>query len=489
MKLQNSNDSNNLFFSSFSKDINEKDQNDYLNKYHNLFGNSFSDVELLDIFARNNYNDEKITNDIKTLLLIENNNKSTENNNDETEDYHLPSFGQSNDSKKQKNKYKKDNKTYSPCSSTYEKKIFQKDTDFSSDNLPLINNEENEYKKDLLLEYKKDLFKKLRNANYTYKPNKNKKDELNFYNVIESKIEQNNNFNNNNQNEIRIIELDRKKYNLKNCSHSPECHSYQIKNFTQLNNNKNIDKESKKKYFRYFFENMKNYSKNNPKKNSNLNYRKSTDFGIRKNIFDIINNVEINEKKIYTYKKGKINNFNKNSTNISNLTIETKNNIFISACYDNPQRDILLKLVNEKKKENPDKIIEFLYPQIPPMPNIPFYTNIYPQYNQYNPYTNPYIIPNPTQYSIQTPLNEDQLNNEQILNNNNNNSNNNHQSPLINSDIIKLNNNNHIKSQMMNYLTPNSFLINANEKNNFSNIKSSGIFNNSGNINTTSSLK
>jgi hypothetical protein len=76
MKLQyykDSNNNNNIddhYYSSASKENNEEKQNNYLIKFRKLYGNSFSDVELLDIFSKNNYNENEIKADIKALLEI-----------------------------------------------------------------------------------------------------------------------------------------------------------------------------------------------------------------------------------------------------------------------------------------------------------------------------------------------------------------------------------------------------------------------------------
>ena len=77
MKLQyykesiNNNNIDDNYISSASKENNKEKQNSYLIKYRKLYGNSFSDIELLDIFERNNYIDKKIIKDINVLLSIE----------------------------------------------------------------------------------------------------------------------------------------------------------------------------------------------------------------------------------------------------------------------------------------------------------------------------------------------------------------------------------------------------------------------------------
>ena len=60
---------------SSDKEISKNDQNYYLNKFRKMYGNSFNDFELLDIFAKNNYNEKQIMEDIKAILTIGTNKK------------------------------------------------------------------------------------------------------------------------------------------------------------------------------------------------------------------------------------------------------------------------------------------------------------------------------------------------------------------------------------------------------------------------------
>ena len=108
MKLQYSNENIYKNKNKLRKDINKKEQ-EYLIKYHKLFGDSFSDQELLDIFAKNDYDEQKIIIDIKALLSI-GNNKILDEDNDNLDDYHLPSFGPNKN--EQKYKYNKEEKIF-----------------------------------------------------------------------------------------------------------------------------------------------------------------------------------------------------------------------------------------------------------------------------------------------------------------------------------------------------------------------------------------
>jgi hypothetical protein len=370
---------NKNIFSSSEKEMNEEVQNLYLNKFHNLIGDSFSDIELLDIFSKNNYDEEKIMNDIKYLLSIGNSHKLDDDNNSSEKNY-SPSFRQTSNSKKSESKIKYNN---SPCSSKNEKRFFLKDTDFSTDH-------ENEIKKDMLLEYKKDLFEKLKKINYSHKVNRVSNDEISFNNIdIKDRFDSNNkNYINNN--EMKIIELKNKNYSQKN--RSP------ISQRRSINPNQIINKELKNKYMKEFFGQMKIYCKN-----SHNNRNKSPDFGTKSSILEMSPSKIEKSQKLYTYKPGFKNKFFNKQSSYDYLKIDSKvNNILISACYDNPNRDLFLRMINEKRKQNPDKIIEVLFP-FPPIPQMPLYPNMYPQYNPYNPYMNAFMT-NPQQYSLQNSL-------------------------------------------------------------------------------------
>lgn len=430
----------NNFLESSKNEKNNFNQNEYLNKYHNLFGDSFSDIELLDIFAKNNYNDKKIISDIKSLLSIGFENK-TDNNYSSREKNYSPSFRQSSKDPETKIKCIKNDKNSSSGSSKNDKRIFQKETDFSTDY-------ENEIKKDQLLEYKKRLFNNLKKVNYSYKSNKIKKDELLFNNILRNKDESSN------KNEIRIIELNKKKCNLKNKSPSQDYQYFQ--KYPQFNSNENINKELKNRYIKEFFGQMKNYSKNIENENRKSKIGKSPDFGTRMNILDMSPD-KLDLQKNLTYKRRTKNSYNYNSS-YNYTKIESKiNNIFISACYDNPQRDLFLKMINEKRKQNPDKIVQVLFPQFPPMG---YYPNIY---QQYNPYMDAYMLQNSQQNPlIGIPMNNTYTNQE---------------------------NNNDLNAPMCDVQNQDTPLKPNNEINIYSKIRTSVNMSNSGNINTTSSLK
>ena len=511
MKLQyykDSNNNNNIddhYYSSASKENNEEKQNNYLIKFRKLYGNSFSDVELLDIFSKNNYNENEIKADIKALLEI-NDSKKLEYSKRKDEHY-SPSFGHSSNNKKNKintENIKKKMCFNSPNKEKEKENNSQKDTEVPSDyapppkhgdirNLNMINNDENI--NDILLEYKKEMFNKLKCQNYSYKSNKSKKDELNYDNISKCRTEKNIKTNHEND----IIDINKNNIVITNNSPGPECITPLSKKQNQINNNQEINKELKKKYIKYFFGNIKNYNNiirtNNP--------GKSPDITKRKNILDSSpDKIEYYEKKIYTYKRGnKFNSSNKKTPN-NLFQIESKvNDVYISSCYDNPQRDHIIKMVNEKRKQNPDKIVEVLFTQFPSP--VPFYSNMYQPYGQYNPYM--YMMPSPNNYPIQPPMINPSLNDGQIpqytnINNKEINNTNNYnvttkgnlsesQNSLNSSDMNRINNITPITPNM-NYNLNNNYLSASNNivVDNLNN-KSIVNMSNSGNINSSSSFK
>ena len=496
----NNNNIDERYYSSALKEISKEKQNNYLNKYRELYGNSFNDVELLDIFSKNNYDENLIKTDIKALLKINDSKKYelSENKND----HYSPSFGYKANSKNKK--IKNDNvkkKIYfnSPKNEKEKENNSQKETEVPSDYAPPpkrddiknLNTDNNINLNDVLLEYKKEMFSKLKNKNYSYKSNKSNKDELNYDNVIKFRTEKNDKLNHGED----IEELDRNinKINIndiKNNPPGPECISFQNKKIKQNNNNQEINKELKKKYIKYFFGNMKNYN-NNIRTN---NPGKSPDFAKRKNILDSSpDKIEYYEKKIYTYKKGAKNNFSKTKNPYNYLEVTSKvNDIYISSCYDNPQREQIIKMINEKKKQNPNKIVEVLFTQFPNP--LPFYPEMYQPYNQFNPYMNMYMMPSPQNYQIQPPMVHSPINNQNIQGINNSNNQNiilNTPNTVDNKNSLINSNENHINNitPNMNYNINNNYLVPNNIVIDNLNNKSTGNLSNSGNINTSSSAK
>lgn len=470
-------------------DINIDKQKDFLIKYRELFGDSLSEVELLDIFEKHNYNETKIIKEINSLLSKDNerkiydyndNNNYNYNDNNNSRENHSPSFAHNSNSKSNTLKNRKE--------------IYIYESEIPSDYPPPPKNKENTniINRNTLLKYKKFLFKELKRKNNTFKENNYKKDELNFDDIKINKTEYNSN--KEKVKEKQLIGL-YKKNNIK-----PKYQSIKRNSNYQENN---ITKEQKKKYMQYFFGNIKNYSRNS-KNNKKDNKGKSPDFGRRNNILNITPDItDYNGKKVLTYKKGMRTYCLNKRSSYSYLKIVYKiNDFFIPACYENPQREQLLKIINEKRHQNPDKIIEIIFPQISPIGSFPFYSNLYPPYNQFNPYMNMYMyMPSPPiQYPLQNSFNSEIMN-KQLQNSNNieirQNFNNNIASnangqefinSLNNNEIIQLNNN-LVNNQSKNNSNQNSLLMNNIGTHSYYNQKSSGNISNSGNINTTSSFK
>jgi hypothetical protein len=248
---------------------------------------------------------------------------------------------------------------------------------------------------------------------------------------------------------------------------------------------------------------MKNYSKGMSNNIRRTNWGKSPDFNNRReNMLDTSPDKEqFCKHKILTQKKGFKNYYsNENELNdihligrkeynINYLKIEHKvNNIFISACYDNPQRDQYLKIINEKRRQNPDKIIEFIIPQFPIFPPLNPYQNMinpYNQYGQYNPYMNMYMMPPPPQFFMQNPIPNDNKsdcgNNISSNKKSNNKINNNEFETPENQNyniIQESNNNNQINVKINNTPNPNALLINNNDSKSNKSIRNSNSGNN-----------
>ena len=523
-KYTNINDDQEL---SSNKGITKKEQNYYLNKYHKAYGNSFNDIELIDIFEKNNYNDNKIVEDINALLSIGNDKKlELNNNNNNYMNYNSYERVYKPNKSKSKSRGKKNK---------YEKRPFQKCIEIPSDYAPPpkkeeenLNNEiknekeeqkeekeinnnndinhtevekQNKEKNDILLTYKENLFKILKNPDYSYKSNKSKTDELGMDNVLKRRNE----YDTTGKKMINLNEKNRNKNKeIENNSPGPQCQPYNKNKYNQ-----NINKELKKKYIQEFFGNMKKYSNNIRR----ANWEKSPDFNRKENILDTSpEKTELYNQKVLTYKKG-LKNYYTNDKDLNKyknkiyryLKIDNKvNDIFITACYDNPQRDQYLKIINEKRKENPDKIIEFLIPAFPPMfPSIQPFQNMYSPFNQYNPnpFMNMYMMPQQPQFPMQTinpivnnlPIQNSNTNtniNENV--NNNKISENNEtpgiQNPLTPSQIMQLNNNNQINEKINNTPNPNSLLLNNNASDSRSNKSSDNLNSNSGNNNIDANI-
>ena len=187
------------------------------------------------------------------------------------------------------------------------------------------------------------------------------------------------------------------------------------------------DKALRKKYFKIFFGNMNHYSKkveNNIKranskdsetsedKPETIKRRKRNNIPTSSNIIQkknrpINNNGNINRNLRHTYEIDQRDNEMEFDSKVVNFSI--------SSCYDNPYRDQYLKFINEKKKQNPGKIVELIIPQFNNMYMPPYMPPFqYPYMNQ-----NMYMYPPPIQYQSQVPTPTQTLNTQNVNSQNN----------------------------------------------------------------------
>jgi len=287
--------------------------------------------------------------------------------------------------------------------------------------LSSFNNFELNEKNDSLLKYKKELFMKLKKSTNTYKREKSKG---NYFDFEQSS--------------------DNKYYNNKD-----------TKTFKKQNKQNDLNKDLKLKYIKKFFSNMKKYTKSNDSSSRN---NKSPEFGTKtkkkEQIIQKPKNINVRIKHYYSGQK---------TLNNKYVIEKNVNEIMIPACYNNPQRDSFLRIINEKKKQNPNNEIEFLFPQFPIMP---FYPNMYPGYNPYPLMAPPQQCPPQITNLISAPvggINYD-----------------------VNEKNLNFSDNMNIKDDNINYQineqSPNQNLFSSTNKSYIN-------FSNSGNINTTSSFK
>ena len=166
-------------------------------------------------------------------------------------------------------------------------------------------------------------------------------------------------------------------------------------------------KELQKKYFRDFVGHMKHYSKkteNNIKRTSSKDSETSDDRSPETIKRKKRNNIPtsstiIQKKKIIINNNSGINRNLRKAYEVAQNEIEFESkvaNVSINSCYDNPMREQYLKIINEKRKQNPGKIVEFIIPQF----NNP-YVQPYLSPYQYNPYINQNMYMYPQQYPME----------------------------------------------------------------------------------------
>ena len=543
-----------LHYQSPEKYSYSKKEKEYLSKYRKIAGEYLEDWELIELFKKNNFDDDLITKELNKIILgddykwkeIKNGKPVTTRSTDQVrkrQKYYkadkaymkyekTEGDNESNNKRKIKGSFHKNLNDFYHYVSKKPKRPFQKCIEVPSDYLPLKNNnniQENQNiintddninnNDDINNNNNKIIPSKSANNIIKIDNEKNKINELgNNINInndnkkaIKKSLPINMNMNNkmeetkNNESDKIISDEEQRKIilikgevfkNLKRIKTNTETKFKENKNrqkeiYKQKDSsekriqtssgidsdyslsNKDIknDKALQKKYLKIFFGNMNHYSKkieNNIKRASSKDSETSDDRPetIKRNINNnkrnnIPTSSNIIQKKIRSMNISSSNNKNNMNNNINKnlrrayeldqrdqeIRLESKVvNLTINSCYDNPYRDQYLKFINEKRKNNPGKIVELIIPQYNNMfmPPFPF------QY-QYNPYLNQNMF----MYQSPIPMNNQNLNSQNKQNMNNvesiHNSMNIHQyQPLsnlsmnsqFNSQMTPLNNNN-----------------------------------------------
>ena len=446
-----------------------KKEKEYLTKYKNIAGEYLEDWEFIELFKKNNFDDEKISKELNKIILgdefkwkeIKNGKPVTTRSTDQIrkkKNYYRPeksypsydktkSNEESNDSKnkkKQKGSFHKYYVTKRP------KRPFQKCIEVPSDYQPPNNDKDN--KKDIKNIEDNKNNKDINNNNIeenSEKENLRPKNNDNFDGNNKINIKKNmgmnikeetkNDIKNSTEEEKRKLLLKGKAFNslkriknndtdIKNKENINNIQMYNRKENNEKNSNApgpeinltqdlNTKKELQKKYFRDLVGYMRHYPKkieNNIKratsKDSETSDDRSPETIKRRKIKNIPTSSTIFQKKkmINNSNNNEINRNLKKTYDMEQNEIEFESkvaNISINSCYDNPYRDQYLKIINEKRKQNPGKIVEFIIPQF----NTPF-TQSYPYPYQYNPYFNQNMYMYPPQYQIQGRIGNQQIN-------------------------------------------------------------------------------
>ena len=449
--------------------LNAKKEKEYLNKYKTKAGEYLEDWEFIEIFKKYNYDDEQIKKELNKIILgdefkwkeIKNGKPVTTRSTDQIRKkknyYHpeksYPSYDRTEEEANEPNNnnnrnFKGSYHKYYPIKKP--KRPFQKcyevpsDYKFPTNSQNKNNNNDNN------------------NTNNNINDNNNNKNNINENeNEKENlKPKNNENFDENNKKNIKktyIIKKNEEKKNEEKSTSDEEKKNLllkgrvfdnlkRIKTNTDIkkkesieiyrgkeNNEDNInkapgpeininqdiilDKDMRKKYFNRLVGNMKHYSKkmeNNIKRASSKDSETSDDRSPetikrkKRNNIPTSSNI-IQKKKIIINNNTGINRNLKTTYEIQQSDIEFESkvaNISINSCYDNPYRDQYLKLINEKRKQNPGKIVEFVIPQF----NTSF-LQPYPSLYQYNPYLNQNMYMYQQQYGI----NNQQINSQMNL--------------------------------------------------------------------------
>jgi hypothetical protein len=454
--------------------LSKKDK-EYLSKYRKIAGEYLEDKELIELFKKNNYDEEEISKELNKIILgddykwkeIKNGKPVTTRSTDQISRKHryykaeksYPIYektennrNESYNKRKIKGSYHKNINEFYHYVSKKPKRPFQKCIEVPSDYLPMKNNINNK-------EINNIIITENNNNNNKITPSKSASNLMKLENNIKksfstniNKIEETKNDENekitSEEEQRRIILIkgevfknlkrlktntelkikenkNRQKdiYKEKDSSESKTKNSYGIESdYTDIKD----DKALRKKYLKIFFGNINHYSK---KIKNNIKRATSKDSETSDDRQDTVkrnnrNNNITTSSNIIQKKNRPINinynhNINKNLRRVydidkrnGEIELESKVvNLTINSCYDNPYRDQYLKFINEKRKKNPGKIVELVIPQFNNMYMPPFPYQ-YPYLNQ-----NMYMYPN-TQYQPPFPIQNQHATNSQNKQNN-----------------------------------------------------------------------
>ena len=443
-----------------------KKEKEYLVKYKKIAGEYLEDWELSEITKKYNFDDEQISKELNKILLgdefkwkeIKNGKPVTTRSTDQIRkkkyyykpEKSCPSYDKTEDEtyeqnikRRAKGSHHKSNNDYFHYVSKKPKRPFQKCIEIPSDYQP-PNNKNNQNNQDNKNIINNNNDNNNSNNNKAIINNTNEKENMKPKN--NENIDETNRINIKNNLAINKKEIEKNKENIISDEEQKKIillKGQVFKNLKKMrvnteikpkesNNNLERQKENnednnkapgpeidlnqlRKKYFRDFVGYMKHYPKkmeNNIKRASSKDSETSDDRSPetikRKKRNNIPTSSNIVKKKLIVNNNG-INRNLKNTYEIEQNNIEFESkviNISINSCYDNPYREQYLKVINEKKKQNPGKIVEFIIPQF----NNPF-MQLYPPPYQYNPYMsqNMYMYQQ-SQYQMQNAVPNSQMN-------------------------------------------------------------------------------
>ena len=311
----------------------------------------------IDTPDKNNIKDIQKVTPIPESKNINEENKEIKNNNEEKKK--IENLNEEKKENSNNNEEKKEDEIITNDNLNEEKKQIEINNNEEKKQIEINNNEE----------------KKDNNKNYNNEEKKdNNKNYNNENNINKNIIIQNNKKNIKNENEYEIIKEEKKEES--EIEKENELESRNNTQFDQLSlsedssklENKNIEKEEideerewRETNLRVYLDKLKNYS-----------------MTIEKSKKNNVSNKDYTQGNLYENKRYEKNNLTIQS---NNLNIESSNNVFIPAKYNTPFRDNLLKIINERKKNNSKnnkKEYEILYPMMP------YFSQYYNQFNPFN---------------------------------------------------------------------------------------------------------